>query len=218
MPIRPRTMALTVLATLLLLQSGPAGAPLRLFTVLWHEGGHAVAALVTGGRIVDLGLSPAGGGVTSWTGGWPAVIEAAGYPASLVPGLVLLLCALTGRRPRLALVGVGVATGAIPVVLRGTPYAVVVGLVLGGMLVVVGAAGGWGRRGKDGERDRGKNWRLPSLTAISMLTVAAQDVVEDFRAGSLAEGQGAALAAALLAALLLSLLLLRPSAGEERPA
>lgn len=216
MPIRPRTMALTVLVTLLLLQSGPAGAPLRLFTVLWHEAGHALAALVTGGHIVDMGLSPAGGGFTSWTGGWPAVIEAAGYPAALVPGLVLLVCALTGRRPRLAMVLVGVATGVIPLCLGGTPYAVVVGVVLGGMLVVVGGA--WGR----GEKTEEKSWHVPPAAACAMgtaaETAAALDVLEDFRAGSLAEGQGAALAAALLAALLLSLLLLRPSAGDERPA
>ena len=53
--------------------------PLRLFVVLLHEVSHGLAALLTGGRIVAIELSPREGGLCTTAGGWPFVISSAGY-------------------------------------------------------------------------------------------------------------------------------------------
>jgi len=76
--------------------------PLKILVVLFHELGHALAALATGGEVVDIGLSPQQGGVTHTRGGWGLVILNAGYLGSLAAGVGLLFLS---RRPRSAAFG-----------------------------------------------------------------------------------------------------------------
>ena len=64
--------------------------PIKIFVVVLHELGHAVAALVTGGQVVSIQIFPAEGGVTFTRGGWPFVILSAGYLGSMLAGGVLL--------------------------------------------------------------------------------------------------------------------------------
>jgi Peptidase M50B-like len=80
---------------------------LRIFVVFLHEISHGLAAILTGGAIVSIGLSPDEGGVCRTRGGWPFLILNAGYLGSLFWGAIFL--ALGGRRTRartvIALVG-----------------------------------------------------------------------------------------------------------------
>ncbi len=81
--------------------------PFRVFVVFLHEISHGLAAVLTGGRIVSIGLSIDEGGVCVTRGGWRFVVLSAGYLGSLLFGALFLL--LGGRRRRapgvIALIG-----------------------------------------------------------------------------------------------------------------
>jgi len=65
--------------------------PVKIVVVLFHELGHAVAAWVTGGSVVEIGLSPRVGGYTLTQGGFRLLILNAGYLGSMVAGVLLLM-------------------------------------------------------------------------------------------------------------------------------
>lgn len=65
--------------------------PVKIVVVLFHELGHAVAAWVTGGSVVEIGLDPREGGHTMTTGGMRFVVLSAGYLGSLLAGVGLLM-------------------------------------------------------------------------------------------------------------------------------
>src|SRR6266568_1272516 len=73
--------------------------PFRVFVVFLHEISHGIAALVTGGRILAIGLTFDEGGVCVTDGGNRFLILNAGYLGSLFWG-VLLLVARGAPRPR----------------------------------------------------------------------------------------------------------------------
>ena len=70
--------------------------PVKVFVVLLHELGHAMAALATGGSVERIELNPDQGGVTHALGGNSFVMLSAGYLGSLFWGV--LLCRLAGWR------------------------------------------------------------------------------------------------------------------------
>jgi hypothetical protein len=73
--------------------------PLRLFVTFIHESGHAVAALLTGGSVESLHVSPSGSGVT-WVRVaplWAWVSLSGGYVGAALFGALLLQ---TGRLTR----------------------------------------------------------------------------------------------------------------------
>ena len=65
-----------------LLWDTPLVYPIKIFVVMLHELGHALAALITGGQVVGIQIYPEQGGVTFTRGGWPFVILSAGYVGS----------------------------------------------------------------------------------------------------------------------------------------
>jgi hypothetical protein len=71
--------------------------PLKLFVVLLHELSHGIAALVTGGSIVELQVTGNEAGHCVTRGGVAFVVVSAGYLGSLAFGVVLLL---VGTRTR----------------------------------------------------------------------------------------------------------------------
>jgi hypothetical protein len=75
--------------------------PFTLFVTLTHECGHAVAAVASGGRVVEVQLSPDTSGLTQLSGGVQALIAPAGYLGATLAGVALLLTPL--RLARLAL-------------------------------------------------------------------------------------------------------------------
>jgi hypothetical protein len=74
---------------------------------------HGVAALVTGGSIVEIQVTPGAGGLCITRGGWPIVIYSAGYVGSMVWGGVLLVLVSRTRFDRLV---AGAAGGVLVVV------------------------------------------------------------------------------------------------------
>lgn len=77
--------------------------PFKILIVLFHELGHALAALATGGEVVSIELSPRQGGVTYTRGGLRFFVLSAGYLGSLVFGIFWLFL---GRTEKTARVGV----------------------------------------------------------------------------------------------------------------
>ena len=86
----------------------PVVLPLKIFVVFLHELSHGLAAILTGGQIDELSLSPRQGGHAITRGGSRFLILTAGYLGSLLLGAGLLLAALRTRADRAIVAGCGV--------------------------------------------------------------------------------------------------------------
>ena len=104
MPLNTRTretLALIALGALLLFYWDSMFVwPLKIVVVMFHELGHAVAAWLTGGTVVEIGLNPRQGGHTLTQGGFRLLILNAGYLGSLLAGVLLLLATRAERTAR----------------------------------------------------------------------------------------------------------------------
>ncbi len=70
--------------------------PLKIFVVFMHEVSHGLAAIATGGSIVEIEINPHQGGYVLTLGGYRFLILIAGYLGNLLcGGLILLLTART---------------------------------------------------------------------------------------------------------------------------
>jgi hypothetical protein len=93
--------------------------PFKLLVVLMHESGHAAAALLVGGSVDVIKVSPDEGGVT-WSRFNPTVlrqivVSSAGYVGSTVSGCVLMFVASRSKEARIPLYALAVWTGAVAV-------------------------------------------------------------------------------------------------------
>lgn len=113
--------------------------PLRLFVVLLHEVSHGLAAVLTGGRIVSIELSPAEGGLCTTAGGWPFIISSAGYLGSALFGALFLVLGVRGkpRTHRTVAALLGAALLALTLVCVRSAFGFVYGLVAGALLLAV---------------------------------------------------------------------------------
>jgi len=71
--------------------------PVRLFVTFVHEAGHSLAALLTGGQVLEFTVSPDGSGLATTIGGDPALIVPAGYLGAALFGSALFF--LASRNP-----------------------------------------------------------------------------------------------------------------------
>ena len=104
---------LALMALIFALWQTPVVLPLKIFVVFLHELSHGLAAVLTGGQIEELSLSPQQGGHAITRGGNRFLILSAGYLGSLLLGIALLGVALRTRADRLML---GLCGGAMLVV------------------------------------------------------------------------------------------------------
>ncbi|MCL4808756.1 MAG: M50 family metallopeptidase [Thermoanaerobaculia bacterium] len=113
--------------------------PLRVFVVLLHEVSHGLAAVLTGGRIVSIELSPLEGGLCTTAGGWPFVIASAGYLGSAFFGALFLVLGFRGRpRTHRTVTGVlGAALVLLTLVYVRSAFGFAYGLVAGALLLAV---------------------------------------------------------------------------------
>ncbi len=96
---RPQAMTLLIAATIsVVLWFIPFAEfltyPFRIFVTFVHEGGHALAALLTGNSVASLSVATDGSGVTLTSTGGPIsqiIISSAGYLGSMVFGALLLI-------------------------------------------------------------------------------------------------------------------------------
>jgi hypothetical protein len=82
--------------------------PFRLFVTFVHEGGHAIATLLTGNSVLSLSVSPnASGQVQSTQGGFfsQAIVSSAGYVGAMLYGALLLFLIRRAVAARAVLIG-----------------------------------------------------------------------------------------------------------------
>lgn len=84
--------------------------PLKILVVYLHELSHALAAILTGGSVVEISLSPYQGGHAITRGGSRFLTLTAGYLGSLLFGVSLLLLALKTEADRIILGCLGAFT------------------------------------------------------------------------------------------------------------
>jgi hypothetical protein len=118
--------------------------PLRLFVTFIHEGGHALAALLTLGSVDRLVIHANASGETYTYGGLTILISSAGYLASTAYGAGLLTLLHDGGRAKAVLT----VTAAIILTLTGffaaDQFSLFIGIALTGLLIWV--AIGWSAR------------------------------------------------------------------------
>ncbi len=87
--------------------------PLQLFATFIHEGGHALAAFITGNAVQSLTVSPDGSGaVWSQSSGLSSLfISSAGYLGTTAFGVILLAWMRRGYSSRIGLASAGVFVG-----------------------------------------------------------------------------------------------------------
>ncbi len=98
---------LALCALVFALWQTPLVVPLKILIVFLHEVSHGLAALVSGGRIESISVSPAQGGLTVTRGGNLFAIFSAGYLGSLAFGVAILLIALRTHWDRALMGGLG---------------------------------------------------------------------------------------------------------------
>ncbi len=115
--------------------------PLKIFVVFIHETGHALATVLTGGRVVSMVVTPVESGYVQPQGGNPLVIAAAGYVGSAMFGGLMLW--LSGRRlwTRRIFGGLAVLFGGVTLAFVHNAF----GLAFGLITAVVFAVLAWKR-------------------------------------------------------------------------
>ncbi|KAK8016980.1 hypothetical protein PG997_010382 [Apiospora hydei] len=66
--------------------------PFKMLVIAFHEFGHAITAVLTGGHVKSISLDPREGGVTHMVGGRSAITLPAGYLGSSLIGALLIFC------------------------------------------------------------------------------------------------------------------------------
>nr|WP_275116231.1 M50 family metallopeptidase [Aliiroseovarius subalbicans] len=107
--MRGHWQLIALTALVVALWTTPVMLPLRILVVFLHELSHGLAALLTGGSIEAISLSPNEGGLTTTRGGNLFAILSAGYLGSLVLGVTLFLAALRSRADRVVVGCLGAA-------------------------------------------------------------------------------------------------------------
>lgn len=109
--------------------------PLRVFVVFLHEISHGLAAAMSGGRIVAIGLTFDEGGVCITEGGSRFLILNAGYLGSLFWGALFLVLSARTRASREITGFVGVFVLAVTLLYVRSLFGFLYGLLAGAALV-----------------------------------------------------------------------------------
>jgi len=157
--------------------------PFRLFVVFLHEISHGLAAVLTGGSIVSIGLRSDEGGVCLTRGGWPFLILNAGYLGSLLWGALFLLLGARRAQARSVVAVVGVFTLVVTLVYVRTWFGFAYGLGAGLVLLAVASK----------LRPAVSEFLLAAIGVTSSL-YAVWDIASDVLLRSAAQSDAAALA------------------------
>jgi len=79
-----------------------------MLVIAFHEFGHAITAVLTGGRVISITLDPNEGGVTQMKGGKSAITLPAGYLGSSLIGALLTFCGFDIVASKVASIVLGV--------------------------------------------------------------------------------------------------------------
>ncbi len=112
--------------------------PLKIFVVFMHEVSHGLAAIATGGQIVEIQINPHQGGHALTQGGSRFLTLTAGYLGSLLwGGLILLLAARTHFDKAISIL-IGIGMVAISIGYGESTFTYLFGIGFGVALVAIG--------------------------------------------------------------------------------
>ena len=112
--------------------------PLKIFVVFMHEVSHGLAAIVTGGKIVEIQVNPQQGGHALTQGGSRFWTLTAGYLGSLLwGGLILLLAARTHFDKAISIL-IGLGMVAISIGFGESTFTYLFGIGFGVVLIAIG--------------------------------------------------------------------------------
>lgn len=110
--------------------------PISLLVTIVHEGGHALATVLTGGHVDSIAINADGSGVTLSRGGWGIFIAPAGYLAAAAFGVLLLYLLRWRAAGRVALYASAAVVLLLTILFIRNPFGLVVGLVWTAALVL----------------------------------------------------------------------------------
>jgi hypothetical protein len=128
--------------------------PFRVFVTFIHEGGHAIAALLTGNSVASLSVAVNGSGETYTTNGGllsQLFVSSGGYIGAMAYGALLLFLIRRAVAARIVLVGTSVLILGLTLVfglfkpvlsgslsmMGGVPFTLVAGIVIAGALFAI---------------------------------------------------------------------------------
>jgi hypothetical protein len=120
------------------LWESPIVYPLKIFVVFLHELSHGLAAVLTGGSIVKIELSPNQGGICYTKGGWEFLVVTAGYLGSLLWGGMILLAAARTKLDRWISLFIGGVTLVVTVLFVRSGFGIIYGIGFGTALILLG--------------------------------------------------------------------------------
>ena len=112
--------------------------PLKIFVVFMHEVSHGLAAVATGGSIVEIEINQHQGGHALTRGGSRFWTLSAGYLGSLLWGGVILLLAARTRFGKVVSVLIGVGMVAITIGFGSDMFTYLFGIGFGIVLILLG--------------------------------------------------------------------------------
>ena len=121
-----------------LLWNTPVVYPLKIFVVFMHEISHGIAAMATGGQIVEIVVVSQEGGHAITRGGSPFWTLTAGYLGSLVWGGLILLLAARARLDKTLSVILGLGMIAVSILYLRNPFGLGFGVAFGAALLISG--------------------------------------------------------------------------------
>ena len=154
---RPQAMTLLIAATIsVVLWFIPYAEfltyPFRIFVTFIHEGGHALAALLTGNSVASLSVATNASGETYTTQGGlisQVFISSAGYVGSMAFGALLLVLIRKAVAARIVLVSCGILIFALTMIFglfkpifsmsawSGIPFTLFAGLFISASLILI---------------------------------------------------------------------------------
>ena len=103
--------------------------PFELVSTVFHEFGHALITLLTGGRVSAIEINPNESGVTRFIGGMRCLILPAGYLGSSLAGATLLILSFGEKSAKFAAGGTGIVLLAT-IYWAGTVFTVISGVFM----------------------------------------------------------------------------------------
>ena len=112
--------------------------PLKIFVVFMHEVSHGLAAIVTGGRIVEIQINPQQGGHALTQGGSRFWTLTAGYLGSLLWGGLILLLAARTQFDKTISIFIGLGMVVISIAFGESLFTYLFGIGFGVVLLAIG--------------------------------------------------------------------------------
>jgi hypothetical protein len=116
----------------------PLFYPVKALVVFFHEISHGTAAVLTGGSIARIELSPQLGGSCVHYGGWELAVIPAGYLGSMLWGALILIISARSRLDRILSQVLGIFLLAMTVGYVRTAFGALLGMSWGISLVALG--------------------------------------------------------------------------------